>query len=293
MSAGIDARMGRAHAIARTNPDEALVSRANAEAFARDGVTVLRGAFGEWVERLREGVEKNLRSPGPHVRHYTPDGQPGRFFGDYCNWQRIDEYEDFVRRSALGAVGAALMPAAVVRFFHEHVLVKEPGTEQPTPWHHDQPYYPVDGKLNASLWIPLDTVPAATCPEFIAGSHLWGKWFVPTRFTGQEWDRDSGRENVERIPDIEADRGAYDIRRYDLEPGDAIAFNFLTVHGAPPNRSASNRRRGFSARLLGDDATWAVRSGPTSPPYPELSARLRHGDRLDDVDEFPVIYQAD
>lgn len=261
------------------------------QAFARDGVTVLRGVFTDWVERLREGVEKNLDEPGPHARHYTPEGQPGRFFGDYCNWQRIAEYEDFVRDSDLGAIGAALMPSDQVRFFHEHVLVKEPGTEQPTPWHHDQPYYPVDGKLNVSLWIPLDPVARDTCPEFIAGSHLWGKWFVPTRFTGEVWDRDTNSESIERIPDIEADRDAYDVRAYDLKPGDAIAFNFLTVHGAPPNRSGTTRRRGFSARLLGDDATWAMRSGPTSPPFPELSEQLRHGDPLDGVAAFPLIYR--
>lgn len=30
-------------------------------------------------------------------------------------------------------------------FYHDHVLVKEPGAESETPWHQDQPYYPVDG----------------------------------------------------------------------------------------------------------------------------------------------------
>ena len=30
-------------------------------------------------------------------------------------------------------------------FYHEHVFTKDPGTNHATPWHHDQPYYPVDG----------------------------------------------------------------------------------------------------------------------------------------------------
>ena len=30
-------------------------------------------------------------------------------------------------------------------FYHEHVLVKEPGAQRVTPWHCDQPYYPIDG----------------------------------------------------------------------------------------------------------------------------------------------------
>lgn len=271
---------------------ECPVGEADIEAFERDGVTVLRGVFADWVDTLRAGVERNLVEPGPFARHYTPEGMPGHFFGDYCNWERIPEYREFVTQSTLGAIGAALMRSPIARFFHEHVLVKEPGTVERTPWHHDQPYYPVDGRRNVSLWIPLDAVPSATCPEFVRGSHRWGKWFVPTRFTGETWDRDAGAESLDYVPDIEARRDAYDIQSFDLEPGDAIAFHYLTVHGAPPNTSGTQRRRGFSARLLGDDATWAVRSGPTSPPYTELGALLRHGDALDGVEAFPVLYPA-
>ena len=43
-------------------------------------------------------------------------------------------------------------------FYHEHVLVKEPGSATSTPWHHDQSYYPVDGDDVCSLWIPVDPV---------------------------------------------------------------------------------------------------------------------------------------
>lgn len=32
---------------------------------------------------------------------------------------------------------------------------------------------------------------------------------------------------------MEADRDAFDVRAYDMAPGDAIFFDFLTVHGAP------------------------------------------------------------
>ena len=31
-------------------------------------------------------------------------------------------------------------------FFHEHVFIKDPGTTRGTPWHQDQPYYPVNGR---------------------------------------------------------------------------------------------------------------------------------------------------
>lgn len=269
-----------------------LVSSEQATRFDTDGVVVLRGVFADWTDTLRAGVERNMREPGPWSKQYTPDGNPGGFFGDYCNWQRIPEYREFVEQSSLGEVAAALMHSNTARFFHEHVLVKEPGTAEATPWHHDQPYYSIDGKQNVSLWIPLDPVEQAVCPEFIVGSHAWGKWFVPTRFTGQNWDRETDREDgLEVMPDINAHRSDYNIVSWALEPGDALAFNFLTVHGAPPNHSGINRRRGFSARVIGDDARWAKRSGPTSPPYPELHEQLDHGDAIDNVAEFPLLYR--
>jgi hypothetical protein len=51
------------------------------------------------------------------------------------------------------------MGSESVVFYHEHVLTKEKGTSKATPWHHDQPYYPCDGDLNCTIWIPVDPVP--------------------------------------------------------------------------------------------------------------------------------------
>jgi len=267
---------------------EISVSRTNIEEFQTNGVTLLRGVFGEWTELLQRGVERNLADPGPYTKGYTPQGGSGRFFGDYCNWQRIPEYEDFVRHSPAGAIAGQLMQSSHARFFHEHVLVKEPGTAERTPWHHDQPYYGIDGRKNCSLWIPLDAVPEDTCIEFVAGSHRWGRQFLPRMFSGEDYIRSD--DDHEPIPDFDNHRDDYDIRRWSLQAGDAVAFHFLTVHGAPPNLSANRRRRAFSARWVGDDATYAVRSGRTSPPFPELVGRLGHGDALD-VPEFPLIWQ--
>ena len=70
-------------------------------------------------------------------------------------------------------------------FYHEHILVKEPGTSKRTPWHHDQSYYPVDGEDIVSLWIPVDPVPIESAIKFVKGSHAWGKWFKPVKFASE------------------------------------------------------------------------------------------------------------
>jgi len=257
------------------------------ETFRRDGVVLLKGVFTDWIDTLRQGVDVNMREPGPFGRDYLDEGQAGRFFGDYCNWDRIAEYRAFMFDSPAPEIAAQLMQSHSVRIFHEHVLVKEPGTNKITPWHHDQPYYCVDGKQVCSMWIPLDPVPLETCPEFVAGSHDWGRWFLPRKFSGIDYDHVDAR--LESMPDIDAQRADYDIRSWSLEPGDAIAFHYLTIHGAPANLSSSHRRRGFAARWLGDDTVYAQRRGETSPPFPGLDERLQPGDALD-TEEFPLVF---
>ncbi len=264
------------------------VTPSRIDCYQRDGVTLLPDAFSQdWIETLRRGLARNLAHPGPYRRHYTAEGKPGGFFGDYCNWRRIPEYEDFARNSPAAEIAGRLMRSDKVNLFHEHVLVKEPGTEDRTPWHHDQPYYCVDGFDNVSLWIPLDPVPASRGVEFIRGSHRWGRWFTPTKFTGVDYTRDD--DGSEAMPDIEAERDRHDIASFAMQPGDCVAFHFRTVHGAPRNASPDTRRRAVSFRWTGDDARFVVRTGEMSPPFLDFEACIhRPGDPLDS-DLFPVI----
>ncbi len=257
------------------------------EAYRRDGVACLRGVVtSEWIDALREGVELNQRSPGPFARSYTPAGNPGGFFGDYCNWQRIAPFRSFFFDSGIAQTAGQLMGSDKVNLYHEHVLVKEPGTLEKTPWHHDQPYYPVDGDHIVSLWIPLDPVPRQTCVEFVAGSHRWGKWFAPKRFADAA--EHPGTSKMETIPDEATLRANHRIVGFELEPGDCIAFHGLTVHGAPGNAQPGTRRRAFSARFTGRDARFTLRQGFMSPP-PPAEGGPDHGAPMDSA-AFPVIW---
>ena len=186
-------------------------------------------------------------------------------------------------------MAARLMGSSTARFFHEHVLVKEPQTESRTPWHHDLPYYCIDGTQTVSFWTPLDPVPRSVCLELVVGSHRWGKSFLPKKFVGIDYEREG--EALDAMPDIDARRDEFEIASFDMAPGDAIAFHFLTVHGAPGNASESARRRAFAHRWVGDDIRFRIRGGEVSPPFPEAHRRLRDGDPLDDP-EFPLVWAA-
>ena len=262
------------------------LERPTIEQFQTQGATVIRGLFSDWVETLREGIAANMEAPNPNARIYRGDEGGGRFFVDYCSWQRIPQYKDFIFNSDVAEVAAELMDSQQVQLFHEHILVKEAQAGVPTPWHHDMPYYCVDGPKTVSLWLPLDIVPRERTLEFVAGSHLWGKSYRPQRFNGQPLNANDG---LEEIPDIDANRENYDVVGWDLEPGDAVAFDYRTLHGAPANHDPSAQRRAFSLRLVGDDIRFVRKENiVTSPPFDQVE--LQHGDPLV-AEEFPVLYE--
>jgi ectoine hydroxylase-related dioxygenase (phytanoyl-CoA dioxygenase family) len=259
----------------------ALLSRDDIDAYQRDGVIIIRGLFAGHVETLRAGIERNMADPGPYASNNDKAGETGRFFDDYCNWQRIPEFAEVIRTSPAAEVAADLMGSNTVQLFHDHVLVKEPGTSMATPWHQDGPYYFVEGQQTVSFWSPLDPVREATL-RCVAGSHRWEKPVLPTRWAKNEPFFDPAPYMPVPDPDVEA----MDIREWDMEPGDAVAFNYGTLHGARGN-TAALRRRAFSLRLLGEDARYTARPGPTSPPF--LGHDMHQGQRLRE-DWFPTLY---
>jgi ectoine hydroxylase-related dioxygenase (phytanoyl-CoA dioxygenase family) len=240
-----------------------LVTEEKIAAYQKDGVVLIKGLFADHVETIRNGIGRNMAEPGPYAAENLKDGEAGRFFDDYCNWSRIPEFEDVIRNSAAAEVAADLMGSQTVQVFHDHVLVKEPGTSKPTPWHQDGPYYFVDGVQNVSFWSPVDPVTKASL-RCVAGSHLWPKPVLPTRWLS-ETNFYPDDDTYMPVPDPDAE--GMDIREWTMEPGDAVAFNYGTLHGARGNESGT-RRRAFSLRLLGDDARYVERAGPTSPPFP-------------------------
>ena len=267
-----------------------MITGSQIQEFSQNGAVLLKNAFAsKWLSLLAKGIEKNRKDPGPFACQYTPADKEGDFYDDYCNWNRFDEYRDFLFNSPAAEIAGHITKSAQVRIFHEHILVKEPKTSERTPWHHDQPYYCVDGEQVCSIWLPLDPVPREAGLEFIAGSHAWGKMFMPKKFlTNKEYAYKPG--NFDSIPDIEANRDQYEILSWDLELGDCIVFHFKTLHGGAGNLSQRARRRAFSSRWIGDDAVFADRSGETSPPFPELSS-FKQGDVLDHP-LFPVCWKS-
>ena len=262
---------------------KSFLSEEHIKSFQDDGVVLIKGLFADYVELIQMGIDYNIQNPGRYAAENIKDGEGGRFFDDYCNWNRISQFQEVIRNSKVAEVAAGLMKSKTVQVFHDHVLVKEPGTSKPTPWHQDSPYYFVEGSQTVSFWSPVDAVTDATL-RCVAGSHKWSKPVLPTRWLNED---KFYKDTVKYMPVPDPDAEGMKVLEWDMDPGDAVAFHYRILHGARGNET-KKRRRAFSLRLVGDDARYVERPGPTSPPFP--GHNMKPGDRLRE-DWFPIIYK--
>jgi ectoine hydroxylase-related dioxygenase (phytanoyl-CoA dioxygenase family) len=258
------------------------LSESQIKAYERDGAIVIKGVFKDWIDGLRIGFDKVLAQPSEHGRENVAQGEVGRFFEDYCNWQRIEEFKRWIVESPAAEIAAEATRSKRIQVFHEHILVKEPGTAKATPWHQDMPYYCVAGEQTVSYWVPLDAVTKTNTLQVVLGSHRWPKLVRPTRWSSNEPWYSSDLDYMD-MPVID-DR--QNILVPELELGDCVLFNFKTVHGAPGN-ALTSRRRAFSTRFMGDDVRYVNRGGPTSPPFEGLVQS--DGDKMP-LNWFPEVY---
>jgi len=266
-----------------------MVTPEDIETFQRDGAVCLRQLLTpKHIELLREGIEANLAQPSPRAKVASRPDDPGFFIEDFCNWQQNPLYQRFIFESGLAKAAGALMRSQTARLYHDHMLTKERGTRQRTPWHQDQPYYNINGRQNCSFWIPVDPVSRSATLEFVAGSHS-GPWFMPRTFMDAQakWFPEG---SLQDLPDIDGKRQDYRILGWEIEPGDVVCFHMLALH-ASGGVEANRRRRVFSVRFLGDDIRHAPRRWSTSPEFPGLSDELPPGSPMEHS-LFPVLWRA-
>ncbi len=217
------------------------------EAFRRDGAICLRGLYSKsWLQRLADELDAIAEDEG---------GRSGPSIkGGYYEWMKRDAIRDFVLFGPTAKPVRQALGSSRLNFFYDQIFIKEGLQAAPTPWHHDYTFWPIAGTQIASVWAAMEPVTAeGSALEFVAGSHLWKREFKAIAVSGA----DVSSRPLEDVPDIEADRAAYNILSWELEPGDALLFHALTLHGARGN-STARRRRAITTRWTGDDAVYHV-----------------------------------
>lgn len=252
--------------------------------YENDGVVYLANIFDlKWIEFLREAFKTAITEPGPMSEEYTPQEQSGRFFADLNMWQRLPSFKSFVFDSPAASIAAQIMNASRINFLYDQMFVKEPETDEETPWHQDQPYWAVSGSQVCSVWLPLDPVAKDSGLRFIKGSHRW-EAYNPHHFADDSPYQGTGLPELPEIEDLPKDS---EIIGWDVEPGDCLVFQGMIVHGSSGNYSSKYSRRALATRWCGDDVRYFRGAGESA--IPSSDPGLKNGDFLD-CDLFPRIY---
>ncbi len=273
------------------------------ETYRRDGVVHLPRVVDEaTVARILAAVEETMAAPSRFGGDMTGPETTGRFFQDRHLFPRHEHYRSFLTGTPLASMAAQATGSTTIRAFYDHVFVKDPGTEEQFVWHQDRPYWAVDGTQICSTWLALTPAdPSSSALEFVAGSHRWDRTFRPEFPALDGLDPDEVEEHLwagvadhirsfdDVCPDFENHPDRYEILGFAVEPGDALLFDYRTVHRSGPNRG-TGRRAAISWRWLGDDAFWAPKPGADPIVRPEDTV-LAPGDPITDDDVFPVVHR--
>jgi len=231
--------------------------------YRENGVAVVPGAVSpKWVAFMREALDELMEKPTKMGLEYAYQEGSTRFFGDQYMWLTRPEFRKIAFESGIAEIAGDLMGSNTVSMFFDQVLVKEPGAAEPTPWHHDLPYWMVDGEQVCTVWIALDPVSVKNGGmRYVKGSHLSGELYSPTFFGNSAEDSTFDETRYRPMPDVDTAFGPDDFLSYELQPGDAAVHHARTIHGAPGNASSETRRRGYMLRVFGDNIVYAPEPG--------------------------------
>lgn len=266
--------------------ENGLPSEAAIEAYERDGVVCLRGAFDDtWIATLAEGMEIAIAEGHRESKfHIAEPGEPGFFFYDTFMWKHIDNFRRFAMESPAADLARTIMRSTSLIYYFDFMLVKEPGTSRKTPWHYDEAYWPISGNQICNLWTALDDIPLETGLRFVRGSHRWDKDYRAVHFDPN--DAYADLPDDPEPPDWDLEPGEHEIVFAPLEPGDCLIFHNRCHHSAPGNSLKSTRRRALATHWIGDDITYNDKPQETDPPY--RGEGLVHGGSME-CESFPRV----
>lgn len=242
--------------------------------FASDGVVCVRNAFDDdWIAAARTGIARNVETPGPFYQCLSDQGTEA-FLSDMWARFHIAELEHCALAGPSAALAAECLGAETVSLVQDVWFMKRAGATERTPWHHDNV---ILGPF-CSVWVALDPTPREAALEFVRGSHLIPKLFMPKGFFATseatsdaasrfylDYHKSTGGQADEslfsEIPDIEAERARYDIVGWDLEAGDCLVFHARTLHGSAGNNFDHDMRR-FVTRWTAPSAVLAPHGRP-------------------------------
>ncbi len=270
------------------------LSQEDLETFRRDGAVCLRGVIDQpWRDLLAHGIARSMETPTIHAQTYARDDQGARYFMDTVHWGHIPEFMTYANDGPASALAAQALGASTMVFLEQDWFYQDAGSSGRTPWHHDLPYYDLEGTF-ATVWVPLDPAPDQVRLELIAGSHLWPDLYVPNSFDGKGAKADVGvvrGKHFKSMPAFDDERDRYHILGWDMEPGDCVLFHCRTIHSGAPSQTQGQFRRAATRFAVADDCRIARKGVSWSDFYENLPLNLDDGALVSsNPDYFPQVW---
>jgi ectoine hydroxylase-related dioxygenase (phytanoyl-CoA dioxygenase family) len=203
--------------------------------FREQGFVILRGVLtADEVEAYRVEIKKATAELNQEKRKLEDRDAYGKAFLQTMNLRLINEgVMKLIASRRLGKIAADLMGVDGVRVYHDQSLFKEPGQgTNPTPWHQDQYYWPLEELTTTGFWMPLvDIEEGMGGMKWAAGTHKLG-------FLGQHA---ISAESQKFFDGYIAEKNIPVTEGVPMKKGD-VSFHYgWTLHAAGPNCSDKMR----------------------------------------------------
>ncbi len=217
------------------------LSRSQLDSFHERGYLVVRQLIdAPTLCRLRDEVDalhERMARETPADVHvsWEENIEPGRALRirQLMNSERVCPTIDAILQSdaMLDIIAQLIGPDLVL--YHSKLMMKAAHDGSFTPWHQDWGYwqYASIEPSQVNCMLSIDAADLANgCIRFVEGSHRQG---------AVEHGRNQSKSfNI----GLDGDLDAYDATPVETEPGDAVFFGCLVIHGSGPNTSDRDRR---------------------------------------------------
>jgi ectoine hydroxylase-related dioxygenase (phytanoyl-CoA dioxygenase family) len=201
--------------------------------FADKGHALVRGlATPAEVAAFRPVIRGAAERHSTETRPLEERETYGKAFLQVPNlWEVDDDVKGFTLAARFARVAAELLQVEGVRLYHDQALFKEAQGGK-TPWHQDQFYWPIEGPVTITMWMPLVDV------GFESGSMTFASG---THRRGHLAELAISDASDARYGQLVESEGLQRCNYGSMTAGDATFHAGWTLHSAPPNQTGAMR----------------------------------------------------